>query len=194
MQRRSFVKLSLAAAAAVVAGAGGLAVWPGDASVRPLRPLTSLPDRAFPVLVAVAGRVMQGTTANPVEIAHRVDGALRFATPEARADLGDVFALLENGLTGLLLRGQPTPFTLLDENAQDAALLAWRDSRIPPLRGAYHAIRKLCLAGHYATSSSWTEVGYGGPSIPVPAPPAIEAIRPLIVDETAPAVVDGLPG
>lgn len=194
MQRRSFLKKSLAGAVVLaVAGAAGLALWPGDRSVRPLRPLVSLPERAFPVLVAVAARVLKGTTASPVEIAHRVDDALRFSAPEARGDLGDVLGLLENGLTGLLLRGQARPFTLLDENAQDAALLAWRDSRVGLLRGAYHALRKLCLAAHYATPSSWSEVGYGGPAIPKADPPPIEAIKPLLVDEAAPPV-DGLPG
>jgi hypothetical protein len=194
MQRRSFLKKSLAGAVVLaVAGATGLALWPGDRSVRPQRPLASLPERAFPVLVAVAGRVLKGTTANPVEIAHRVDDALRFSTPEARADLGDVLGLLENGLAGLLLRGQTRPFTLLPADAQDAALLAWRDSRVGLLRGAYHALRKLCLAAHYATSSSWSQVGYGGPAIPKSDPPPIEATKPLIVDETN-VPVDGLPG
>jgi hypothetical protein len=194
MQRRSFLQKSLAGAVVLaVAGATGLALWPGDRSVQPQRPLRSLPDRAFPVLVAVAARVLKGTTANPVEIAHHVDDALRFSTPEARGDLGDVLGLLENGLTGLLLRGQARPFTLLDEAAQDAALLAWRDSRVGLLRGAYHALRKLCLAAHYAAPSSWNEVGYGGPAIPKADPPAIEATRPLLFDD-APGPVDGLPG
>jgi hypothetical protein len=194
MQRRSFLKKSLAGAVVLaVVGATGLALWPGDTSVRPQRPLVSLPERAFPVLVAVAGRVLKGTTANPVEIAHRVDDALRFSTPEARADLGDVLGLLENGLTGLVLRGQARPFTLLDESAQDAALLAWRDSRVGLLRGAYHALRKLCLAAHYATPSSWAEVGYGGPAIAKDEPPPIASTKPLLVDEAA-TRSDGLPG
>lgn len=195
MQRRSFLKTGLVGGAVLaVVGGSGLALWSGDASVRPRRALVSLPERAFPVLVAVAARVLKGTTADPVEIAHRVDEALRFATPESRKDLGDVFGLLENALAGLLLRGQARPFTLLDERAQDAALLAWRDSRIALLRGAYNGLRKLCLAAHYATPSSWAEVGYGGPTIPRAAPPAIEPRRSLFVNETAPTGGDGMPG
>ncbi|MBM4280596.1 MAG: hypothetical protein FJ137_07480 [Deltaproteobacteria bacterium] len=194
MQRRSLLKVSLAGAVALSVGGGaGLALWPGDTSVRPQRPLLSLPERAFPVLVAVAARVLKGTTANPVEIAHRVDEALRYATPESRSDLADVFGLLENGLTGLMLRGQPRPFTLLDERAQDEALLAWRDSRVGLLRGAYHALRKLCLAAHYATPSSWAEVGYGGPAILKPEPPPLAADKPVVVDGAARSV-EGMPG
>ncbi len=194
MQRRSFLKTGLIGGAVVAAvGAAGLALWSGDTSVRPRRPLASLPERAFPVLVAVAARVLKGTTADPVEIAHRVDEALRFASPESRKDLADVFGLLENALAGLLLRGQARPFTLLDEREQDAALLAWRDSRIGLLRGAYHGVRKLCLAAHHASPASWAEVGYAGPAIQKPAPPPIEAHRPLLVDEAAPPV-DGMPG
>jgi hypothetical protein len=194
MQRRSFLKVGLIGGAVVAAvGATGLALWSGDTSVRPRRPLSSLPERAFPVLVAVAARVLKGTTADPVEIAHRVDDALRFATAESRKDLADVFGLLENALAGLALRGRARPFTLLDEGEQDAALLAWRDSRIGLLRGAYHGLRKLCLAAHYASPSSWPEVAYAGPAIPKPAAPPIEPQRALIVDEAAPPV-DGMPG
>ena len=187
MQRRSFLKVGLLGAAILAVAGGGLALWPGDASVRPLRPLISISPAHFPVLVAVAARVCQGTTAQPVQVAHAVDAALGFTFPEARADMDRVLGLLENALPGLLLRGSPRPFTLLDEAGQDRALNAWRDSSVGLLRGAYHALRKLCLAAHYATPGSWPEVEYGGPLIPKGDPPPITATGSLIVDVTTAA-------
>jgi hypothetical protein len=183
MERRVFLKRGLLGGALLaLGGAGGLAMWPGDRSARPSRPLKVIDEAVFGVLVAVAGRVCHGTTARPLEVAQRVDDALQFTYPEAQKDLNAVLGLLENGLAGLALRGSPKPFTLLDEAGQDAALLAWRDSSITLLRGAYHALRKLCLAAHYAQPTSWGEVAYGGPLIQQPEAPAITADGALVVD------------
>ena len=192
MQRRSFLKRGLIGGVLlVVAGGTAVAFIPGDTSVKPTGALFSIDARAFPVLAAVAARVLAGTTASPVDIAMKVDGALRYAAPEGRKDLSAALMLLENALGGLLLRGKATPFTELDEAAQDAALLAWRDSRLVLLRGAYHALRKLCLAAHYATPAGWPETGYPGPSIPKPEPAPITARGALHVETLEPALPDG---
>ena len=193
-ERRSFLKVGLVGSVLLaVGGVSTLALWPGDASVRPQRPLLVLSPSSFPVLVAAAARVLNGTTANPVEIAHRVDATLRFTFVEARVDVDRLFGLLENALGGLLLRGSPRPFTLLDEAAQDAALTTWRDSDVGLLRGAYQALRKLCLAAHYASPDAFIEVGYAGPSLNKPEAAAITARGALAVDDAVPPTIDGMP-
>ncbi len=185
MKRRSFLKRGVVGGVLlVVAGGGIVAILPGDSSVKPTGLLHALSARAFPVLAAVAARVLAGTTASPVDIAMKVDAALRYAPPETQKDLSSALVLLENALGGLLLRGRPTPFTELDEAAQDKALIAWRDSRLLLLRSAYNGLRKLCLAAHYATPAGWPDTGYPGPSIPKPEPPPIEARKALHVVET----------
>lgn len=194
MQRRSFLKRGLfGGALLVVASAGGLALLPGDRSVKPPGPLFSLSETSFPVLAAVAARVLAGTTASPVHIALAVDAALRSAPPETRKDLDAALKLLENALPSLLLRGSPTPFTELDEARQDAALAGWRASRLVILRSAYQGLRKLCLAAHYATPAGWPETGFPGPSIPKPEPPPLSARGPIHVDTAVadPALPDG---
>jgi hypothetical protein len=184
MDRRVFLKAGLAGGVVVAGGVTALALRPGDRAVRPTRPLQVLPESVFPVMVAVAARVLRGTSANPLEIAHRVDETLRFAPPRSGRDLAMGLKLLENALGGVLLRGSATPFTLLDEAGQDAALIAWRDSGVVDLRGAYHGLRKLCLAAHYASTDCFAEVSYPGPSLTKPAPPAIAARAPLVVVDT----------
>jgi hypothetical protein len=191
MDRRVFLKAGLAGGVVVGGGLAALALRPGDRAVRPTRPLLVLPERVFPVLVAVAARVLRGTSANPIGIAHRVDESLRFAPPRSGRDLAMGLTLLENALGGVLLRGSATPFTLLDEAGQDAALMAWRDSDVVDLRGAYHALRKLCLAAHYASADCFAEVAYPGPSLSKPSPPAIAARAPLVVTD-APGT-EGMP-
>jgi hypothetical protein len=191
MDRRVFLKVGVAGAVVVGGAVTALVVRPGDTSVRPARPLAVLPARVFPVLVAVAARVLRGTSGNPVEIAHRIDETLRFAPPRAGRDLAMGLSLLENALGGVLLRGSATPFSLLDEAGQDAALGAWRDSSVVELRGAYHALRKLCLAAHYASVDAFSEVSYSGPSLSKPTPPTLSARSPLAV--SAAADIEGMP-
>ncbi len=192
VRRRVFLQRGLMGGAMLALAAGGVALFPGDRSVTPPRALMALSQQGYAVLVAVAGRVLAQTSASPKEIAMRVDFSLRFAAPQAAKDLGAALMLLENALTSALLRANPTPFTLLNEAAQDRALLAWRDSRLVLLRGAYHALRKLCLAAHYASPQAWPEVAYPGPSIAKAEPPAIDARAPLWVNTLAETAVDNL--
>jgi hypothetical protein len=181
MQRRLFLRVGVGGALVVGGAVTALVLRPGDTSVRPKRPLHVLPERVFPVLVAVAARVLRGTSGSPLEIAHRIDETLRFAPPRAGRDLAMGLSLLENALGGVLVRGSATPFTLLDEGGQDAAFGAWRDSGLVELRGAYHALRKLCLAAHYASVDCFAEVSYPGPSLSKPTPPSLSARSPLAV-------------
>lgn len=190
MERRSVLKVgALGSLLLAVGGVSTLALWPGDTSVQPKRPLLVLSPSSFPVLVAVASRVLVGTTANPLEIAHRVDATLRFTSSEGRVDVNRLFGLLENALGGVLLRGSARPFTLLSEAEQDAALTTWKTSDVALLRGAYQALRKLCLAAHYASADAFVEVGYPGPSLNKPEVPAITARGSLVVVENAAAEV-----
>jgi hypothetical protein len=165
---------------AILAIAGlGIGAFPGDKSVRTSGALASITPAQWTILVAVAARVLNGTSADPKVIATRVDEALRHAPIEVRKDIGTALTLLENGLRGLLFQTNPQPFTLMNVDAQDAALHAWRDSRIVLFRSAYHGIRKLCLAAHYATPQAWPELAYPGPSIPKADPASISARAPL---------------
>jgi hypothetical protein len=159
--------MGLFGSALLAAGGVGLGVWPTRRLHSPRKPLSVVEADRFAVLAAVAARVVTAPGADPVGIAHGVDAALAHQSLEAGRDFNRLLALIESGLTGLLLDGRPRPFTHLDGTAQDAALLAFRDSRFVLRRAGYHSIRKLCAAAHYALESSWAEIGYPGPpSIP----------------------------
>ena len=165
MRRRAFLKRGLFGGALLTAGALPLGLW-GPVELpdwRPRRPLVTFDQAGFAVLVAVAARVVQAPGADPVEIAHRVDEGLARAVPELQADLRGLLRLFDNALAGLLLDGRFRPFTRLPPEAQDAVLLAWRDSRFVLRRGGYQALRKLTLAEHYGSPETWASVGYPGP-------------------------------
>ena len=76
-----------------------------------------------------------------------------------------------NALAGLAFHGSTQVFTECSPNEQDAALYAWRDSRVGLLRGAYHSLRRLTLGAYYSSAERSSEVGYGGPLWAKPAPP-----------------------
>lgn len=179
MQRRTLLQRGLLGGALLLLGGGAGLALRGGGGAHPRRPLHSIPARAFPVLAAVAARVLDGTSADPIEIAHNVDVALLRTNTESRRDFGRVLLLFDNALPGLLLRGSATPFTAMAPAAQDQALIAWRDARLALLRGAYHAMRKLCLGAYYATPAAWAHLGFAGPMVAVAEPPPISPRSPL---------------
>lgn len=145
----------------------------------PRRALASLDPVSFGVLAVFAGRILPFEGADPLEIAHGVDMSLRYATPEARSDMGLVLGLLENSLSGLLTRGQATLFSELSPEAQDEAIRRWGNSPVETLRAATNALRKLCLGVHYATLENARETGYAGPPLDKPEPSPMAARAPL---------------
>jgi hypothetical protein len=163
MRRRRFLQLGLFGGALLAVSGTGLALFPSRRAHVPRRPLLHLDELEFAILAAVAARVIAVPGADPVAIAHDCDAVLDLNAPESRADVKRLLRLLENGLAGLLLDARPSNFTRLDGAAQDAALYAFRDSRLVARRSGYHALKKLCAASFYSHDSTWSAIGYPGP-------------------------------
>jgi hypothetical protein len=171
MNRRGFLKTTLAGGL-VLAGAGtGLALWPSEIKARPTRALRCTDEREFAILAAIAARTVTAPKADPVEIAHRVDGLIGLQVVEARADFKKLLRLFDNALAGLIFDGRPKPFTRLAPDGQDAALIAWRESRQEVRRRSYQALRKLTQSAWYGAPEGWEVTGYPGPP-KIVAPPA----------------------
>ena len=161
--RRGLLKLGLAGGALLALGGAGLAALPTRTIAAPTEPLVALSERQFQVLAAVAARVLDGRGADAVAVAHGVDHSLSYALPDTAKDIGDLLGLFDNALASLLFDGRATPFTALPPEAQDAALRAWRDSRVTLRRSGYQALRKLCLATYWAREDGWAKLGYAPP-------------------------------
>ncbi|MSP58968.1 MAG: hypothetical protein EXR72_01275 [Myxococcales bacterium] len=169
MRRRGFLRLGLLGGGLLALSSVGLGMWPALLRHAPRRKLELLDEMEFAVLAAVAARVVTQPDADPIELAHRVEEAVRFGAPESQDDFKKLLRLLENGFAGMLLDLRPRPFTRLPPEAQDAALLAFRDSRLALRRSGYHALRRLTAAAYYSNISTWAGLGYPGPpSISVP--------------------------
>lgn len=163
MDRRVFLQRGLVGGAILAAGACTLHAWPAPERYRPQGNLQSLDPRGFAVLATIAARTVRDPVADPVAIAHAVDRTITLSAPEAAAELQQLLNLFESGLVGLFLDGRLRPFTHLPPDRQDQVLIAWRDSRMVLRRSGYTALRKLTLAAHYASPTTWEGVGYPGP-------------------------------
>lgn len=145
----------------------------------PTGALHSLDEISFGVLTLFAERILPFEAADHVAIAHEIDAALRFTSPESQEDLRLVLSVLENSLSGVFTRGSATLFSELDPEGRDRAIERWGDSPISTLRGAANAMRKLCLGVFYSSLENAMAVGYKGPLWDKPLPSAIRARAPL---------------
>ncbi|MDB4941766.1 MAG: hypothetical protein JWP97_1300 [Labilithrix sp.] len=161
--RRRFLKTGLVGGL-VLAFGGGLAFYPSAHVASPTRALAVLDDQSFQVLVAVAQRIVTPAGADHVAIAHGVDMALQRLPVESQHDMVKLLGLLENALPGLVLDQRISPFTRLSPEGRDKVLDSWATSRITVRRTGYQALRKLCLAAHYAEETSWPPLHYEPPS------------------------------
>jgi len=164
MNRRTVLKRGLLGAGVLVLGGTGLAMYPTLDTGAPTRPLRVLTRRSFHVVVAIARRVVQAPDAAPVAIAHGADDSLTHLPDEAQHELNQLVGLFETALGGLVLDGRLRPFTRLSPEDQDHVLERWRDSRLALRRTGYQALRKLCLASHYALASSWPSAHFPAPT------------------------------
>lgn len=179
MRRRSFLKRSLVVGIAASGGAAFLATRENRELPAPTGELFVLDEISFGVLALFAARILPIGPADPVKIAHDIDASLRFTSPEAQADMRMVLGVLENALSGVFTRYSATLFSELDDEGRDFAIRRWGSSPVSMLRGATASLRKLCVGVFYAPLDHAMAIGYKGPPFEKPAPPPIEARKPL---------------
>jgi hypothetical protein len=163
MNRRRFLKTGLFGGLLLAVGGTGLALWPSERRARPRRALRALDERQFAIVATIAGRTVTAPGADHVAVAERVDELAALMVPESRAELKQLVMLFENGLAGMIFDMRPRPFTRLSPEEQDAALLAWRNSRFAVRRRGYQVLRRLTQAAHYGAPGGWAITGYPGP-------------------------------
>jgi choline dehydrogenase-like flavoprotein len=96
-------------------------------------------------------------------LARLCDERLAPLEPHKRRELGQALDLLGGRLGVALGIGSFARFADLGAEEQARCFAAWGCSRIPPLRAASQAIRKLVLSTHYAQPEVAAAVGSAGP-------------------------------
>lgn len=180
MDRRTLFKRTLIGGALVSLGGSTLLALRRGPDVEGMpADLAVLDADTFRVLVAIAEVSVPCPRPTAVLVATRVDTALSYGSPRSQKDLKQGLLVVENALLGLFIRRQATPFSTLDIEGREHALAALRDSPSSTLRGAYHALRRLCVAAYYAGEKESRETGYPGPPFEKPPAPPIDAGRAL---------------
>jgi choline dehydrogenase-like flavoprotein len=90
---------------------------------------------------------------------HRLDSL----DPVIRRQVEIALRLLTSRAGGVLAGHAPRTFAALTDAARDRRLEAWERSRLPRLRSAFQALRRLILAAWYTLPESWPDTGYLGP-------------------------------
>jgi choline dehydrogenase-like flavoprotein len=83
--------------------------------------------------------------------------------PWQRTELRLAIDLIGSRAAALVTIARPTPFAALDAASRTRVFARWGESRIPQLRTAHQALRRLTLAIHYGLPASHAAIGYGGP-------------------------------
>ncbi len=118
------------------------------------------------VLEALVARVIDGApeadTAR-LTVTAEVQRRIASLSPSKQRDLLRALDLLDSRVAGLATIGRPVGFASATATQQSAWLWSWGQSRIPQLRTAYQAFRRLSLGAHYSTPSVGAAIGYPGP-------------------------------
>ena len=165
MQRRTLLKLGVAAAAVLVV-AGGASAW-----LEPGWQKGGLSATGRVVFIAVGRAVLDKTL--PIhngerEIAikgwlDRVDALIDALPSHAQAELAQLLALLANPAGRRALAGLHLPWSDASVADVQQALQAMRISRLALRQQAYAALHDITASAYFSDSSSWAFLGYPGP-------------------------------
>jgi len=166
MQRRSFLKLGLMAAAGVAAGGGLYRVLH---SATPGR--FTLDGEAHAVLAAIAPAMLGGALAatepqRSMDIAGLVRGvqlAIAGLPLAQQKEVQDLFGLLALAPARRLLAGIKGGWGEATAAQVAVFLQDWRLHRFATLQTAYLALHDLMLGAWYGDAGHWAAIGYPGP-------------------------------
>ncbi len=169
MKRRQFLKAGIVGGAVLAAG-GAWVVW---RDVRDADAESPARDRVAETLGAIAPVLLAG--ALPADPAARgaaiasvivgVKDVIAAFPPAVRAELTDLFRLLDIRIARRLLTGVASDWRDAEPASVDAFLERWRRSPIALLQSGYFALHDLVLGAWYADEASWPALQYAGPPL-----------------------------
>jgi hypothetical protein len=169
MQRRTWLRIGIAAGLALTAGAGLVSL------VRPGRVGGRLTTEGREVYAAVARGVLGGLLpAEPAAQAaalnaqlQRLEQAIAGMPPGVQAEIDELTTLLATAAGRRALVGLSTPWADASADEVAQALNGLRHSSIGLRQQVYQALRELTNAAFFADTASWQLMGYTGQR-PVP--------------------------
>lgn len=166
--RRRFLKVGLLGSAVLAAAAGGVVLSRKPAPCSPCLWLhqgdRDLLQALVPVLLAGALPDAETERQQAInEIIDGVDTTVAHFPGEIRAEIRQLFWLLESPLTRGLMTGAWGGWTGSDPVVVREFLKSWQHSRLDLLRVGYTALHDLVAGAWYANPLSWQRIHYPGP-------------------------------
>ncbi len=161
MQRRTFLRLSVAGAALLTVGAIAVRATrrsPAEARADAQRVIAAV----IPALLAgVLPLETEAAAASRAQAVARTMTAIDGLPPATRAELDQLFGLLASH-PGRWLAG--LDWASATPAQAEAFLQRWRTSSLSLFVAGYQALHDLVLGSWYADPSSWDAIGYPGPT------------------------------
>lgn len=174
MQRRTVLRLGLAAGATVALGAALIATVSrgreGGRLTAPAREMFAAIARGvlgplIPADAAAAELMLQGHL-------NRLDAAIQGMPPQVQAEIDELATIAASTPGRRWLIGLSAPWAEASAAQVEQALTELRGSSLALRQQVYQALRELTNAAFFADAGTWTLLGYAGQR-PVPnAPPA----------------------
>ena len=166
--RRTFIKAGAVGTAALVT-AGAYQGWRLRASV--LDESAALPPAGRQLFAAVLPAFLDGMVPTnawtPELMASTLDAVektVRALPPHARAELRQLFALLDTHPTRFALTGIWSNWSRVDAATAKKFLERWRFGSNVMFASAYQALHDISYGSWYANPANWPSVGYPGPT------------------------------
>jgi hypothetical protein len=164
MQRRTLLRVGVAAGLALTAGAGLVAL------LRPGRVDGRLTAEGRALFAAVARGTLAGLL--PSEAAarqqaldahlQRLEQAIAGMPPAVQAEVDELTTLAASAPGRMALIGLQRPWAEASAAEVEAALQALRHSAVGLRQQVYQALRELTNAAFFADPTSWSAMGYAG--------------------------------
>lgn len=147
--------------------------------------LYALSPKEFVIVRAIAARMVRadeprdGAPAYPTPeelgVASQIDVFVARLDDANRRDLRRLLHLTEHALP--FCAGFARRFTRLSGDEQDRVLASMETSSVGLLRGAFNALKALCVMAFFAHPLTWGAIGYDGPLVGRPAAGWVETAR-----------------
>lgn len=181
VSRRRFVRLGLGGAALL--GVGGVLAWQTsgyEVSAETAARLYALSPKEYLIVSALAARMLRRDaedlpTPEELEAALAIDVLVARLDADNRRDLLRLLHALEHVLP--LSVGVASRFTRASGPEQDLVLQAMSEHSVGLLRGAFSALKSLCVMAYFSSPLTWGAIGYDGPLVSRPAEGWVEAAR-----------------
>lgn len=181
LSRRRLVRLGLGGAALL--GVGGLFAYQSsgyDVPAATAARLYALTPKEFLIVGALSERILRRDADDlplpeEVEAAFTIDLLVAQLDADNRRDLLRLLHALEHVLP--LSTGVASRFTRASGEQKDAILRAMSEHDVGLLRGAFNALKSLCVMAYFSHPLTWGAIGYDGPLVARPEEGWVAAAR-----------------